>query len=288
MWFGHSILFPPQNYLLFLWSNAHLFPFVGWFCWQNKDCQWHQNFHGVLQRNFARCLQFKDIFWSVPVSAFTVSTKCYRCIAEHEVSFTFSLYDRGYLISKSPAVSSLSSNFYSWHCICGTCFIWHICFQMDPSQTSVQDGKTLHPYDKASEKLFSVSILSLACRFHFRFAHPNCKQCWISLICSQVKSKNELNSGRKNMIKAIYHKQFGLGSESPIHHAGCRTHIQYGWYVYREVSENNRFENNSVNLWCLWYPTIRPVNTFRPKWRQNTSPHQLSWASRMVAALFLR
>ncbi|KAL6883706.1 hypothetical protein ACP4OV_011120 [Aristida adscensionis] len=49
---------------------------------------------------------------------------------EHEVSFTFSLYDKGYLISKSAA--------------------------MDPSQTSVQDGKTLHPYDRASEKLFSA------------------------------------------------------------------------------------------------------------------------------------
>jgi hypothetical protein len=102
---------------------------------------------------------------------------------------------------------------------------------MDPSQTSVQDGKTLHPYDRASEKLFSVSIISLACRFHFRFARgefPNCKKCWISLICSQGKSKNELNSGRKNMIKAIYHKQFGLGSESLIYHAGCCTHIRYG------------------------------------------------------------
>jgi hypothetical protein len=65
---------------------------------------------------------------------------------------------------------------------------------MDPSQTSVQDGKTLHPYDRASEKLFSVSMVI----FCFRLAlgeFPNCKQCWISLICSQGRSKNELNSG---------------------------------------------------------------------------------------------
>jgi hypothetical protein len=69
---------------------------------------------------------------------------------------------------------------------------------MDPSQVSVQDGKTLHPYDRASEKLFSVSMVLLAHRFHFRLAlgeFPNCKQCWISLICSQGRSKNELNSG---------------------------------------------------------------------------------------------
>jgi hypothetical protein len=36
--------------------------------------------------------------------------------------------------------------------------------QMDPSQ-SIQDGKTLHPYDRASEKLFSVSMVSLGFEF---------------------------------------------------------------------------------------------------------------------------
>lgn len=51
-------------------------------------------------------------------------------LPDHEVSFTLSLYERGYLISKSAP--------------------------MDPSQTSIQDGKTLHPYDRASEKLFSA------------------------------------------------------------------------------------------------------------------------------------
>uniref|UniRef100_A0A0D9XJ96 Uncharacterized protein n=1 Tax=Leersia perrieri TaxID=77586 RepID=A0A0D9XJ96_9ORYZ len=61
----------------------------------------------------------------------TISPTCSRMILpEHEVSFTFSLYDRGYLIAKSAA--------------------------MDPCQPSIQDGKTLHPYDKASEKLFSA------------------------------------------------------------------------------------------------------------------------------------
>ncbi|OEL29892.1 hypothetical protein BAE44_0009088 [Dichanthelium oligosanthes] len=60
-----------------------------------------------------------------------ISPVCSReILPEYEVSFTFSLYDRGYLISKSAS--------------------------MDPSQTSIQDGKTLHPYDRASEKLFSA------------------------------------------------------------------------------------------------------------------------------------
>jgi hypothetical protein len=68
----------------------------------------------------------------------TISPACSRIILpEHEVSFTFSLYDRGYLIAKSAA--------------------------MDPCQPSIQDGKTLHPYDKASEKLFSVSMLYFFC-----------------------------------------------------------------------------------------------------------------------------
>ena len=40
---------------------------------------------------------------------------------------------------------------------------------MDPSQTSIQDGKTLHPYDRASEKLFSVSMVPLACKFLVSF-----------------------------------------------------------------------------------------------------------------------
>ncbi|XP_062201424.1 protein PHYTOCHROME-DEPENDENT LATE-FLOWERING-like isoform X2 [Phragmites australis] len=65
------------------------------------------------------------------VNGIKISQACSKeILPEHEVSFTFSLYDRGYLISKSAA--------------------------MDPSQTSVQDGKTLHPYDRASEKLFST------------------------------------------------------------------------------------------------------------------------------------
>ncbi|KAG8052455.1 hypothetical protein GUJ93_ZPchr0001g32872 [Zizania palustris] len=61
----------------------------------------------------------------------TISPTCSRMILpEHEVSFIFSLYDRGYFIAK-PSV-------------------------MDPCQSSIHDGKTLHPYDKASEKLFSA------------------------------------------------------------------------------------------------------------------------------------
>jgi hypothetical protein len=65
------------------------------------------------------------------VNGIKISPVCSReILPEHEVSFTFSLYDRGYLISKSAS--------------------------MDPSQTSIQDGKTLHPYDRASEKLFSA------------------------------------------------------------------------------------------------------------------------------------
>ncbi|VAH03591.1 unnamed protein product [Triticum turgidum subsp. durum] len=60
-----------------------------------------------------------------------ISPACSRAILpDHEVSFTFSLYDRGYLIAKSAV--------------------------LDPCQPSVQDGKTLHPYDRASEKLFSA------------------------------------------------------------------------------------------------------------------------------------
>jgi hypothetical protein len=71
------------------------------------------------------------------VNGIKISPVCSReILPEHEVSFTFSLYDRGYLISKSAS--------------------------MDPSQTSIQDGKTLHPYDRASEKLFSVSMVPLA------------------------------------------------------------------------------------------------------------------------------
>ncbi|KAL5227800.1 hypothetical protein ABZP36_016065 [Zizania latifolia] len=61
----------------------------------------------------------------------TISPTCSRMILpEHEVSFIFSLYDRGYFIAKLSV--------------------------MDPCQSSIQDGKTLHPYDKASEKLFSA------------------------------------------------------------------------------------------------------------------------------------
>ncbi|WVZ58745.1 hypothetical protein U9M48_008985 [Paspalum notatum var. saurae] len=64
------------------------------------------------------------------INGIIISPACSREISpDHEVSFTFSLYDRGYLISKSAA--------------------------MDSNQTSIQDGKTLHPYDRASEKLFS-------------------------------------------------------------------------------------------------------------------------------------
>ncbi|VAH15715.1 unnamed protein product [Triticum turgidum subsp. durum] len=60
-----------------------------------------------------------------------ISPACSGAILpDHEVSFTFSLYDRGYLIAKSAV--------------------------LDPCQPSVQDGKTLHPYDRASEKLFSA------------------------------------------------------------------------------------------------------------------------------------
>jgi len=78
------------------------------------------------------------------VNGIKISPVCSReILPEHEVSFTFSLYDRGYLISKSAS--------------------------MDPSQTSIQDGKTLHPYDRASEKLFSVSMVPLACKFLVSF-----------------------------------------------------------------------------------------------------------------------
>lgn len=128
------------------------------------------------------------IIWFLSVIAFTHCTNCYHCIAEHEVSFTFSLYDRGYLISKSPVVSSPIWELLWWNSVtivlgilfiklegnlvnfAYTClFNWHICFQMDPGQTSIQDGKTLHPYDRASEKLFSVSVVSPVCRLVLRW-----------------------------------------------------------------------------------------------------------------------
>jgi len=140
----------------------------------------------VLQGNFARYFEQLKIFYLYQflyLHCFMLCTQ--HCIADHEVSFTFSLYERGYLISKSASVSFSSGNLCSEFQLLFllalvflelerkafnyeyTADIKYIYVQMDPSQTSIQDGKTLHPYDRASEKLFSVSMVSLACKFCF-------------------------------------------------------------------------------------------------------------------------
>lgn len=98
-------------------------------------------------------------------------------VTEHEVSFTLNLFQKGYFIGKpSEVLFTFFLNLRVIFSLVGGLILdkiedffflkyvltFHKKFQTENPQPMLQDMKSLHPYDRASESLFSVSSFYLS------------------------------------------------------------------------------------------------------------------------------
>lgn len=122
--------------------------------WNSWCCKWHQ------QSITRYIFQFRNNNCHLIDHSFLLYFN-----TEHEVSLILNLYLNGYSIGKPSEVCLYRKNMMKLG-VELTVLVWYYpdliqyC-QIDNCQTLLQDVKPLHPYDRASETLFSVCMIAL-------------------------------------------------------------------------------------------------------------------------------